>query len=68
MSDFVKSFDGLVRDSKNVLAEFVDWESSSPTYSFNEWREQLCGDTKFGFDVKNTYLYGIYFTWKEKIG
>ena len=43
----------------------MDWEYSSPTYIFNELRDQLCRDAKFGFDVNNIYLFGTRFTCKE---
>ena len=46
--DFKTTFDGLVVDSLNILAEFVDCESSDPTCTFNQVRDQLSGDAKFG--------------------
>ena len=39
----------------------MDLESSGPIYTFNELRDQLCGNAKFGFDVINIYLFGICF-------
>ena len=57
--------DDIVGDGQKLLAEFVDRECSSPTYTFNELRDQLCGDAKFSFDVKNIYLYGIWCTCNE---
>ena len=56
MSDFERFFDGLVGDGHNILAEFVDWESSGPTYTFNELRDHLCGDAKFCFDAGHIYM------------
>ena len=41
------------------MADFVNLESSGLIYTFNELRDQLCGDAKFGFDVNNIYLFGI---------
>ena len=63
--DFKRTFDGLVGDDQRVLAEFVDWESSGPTSTFNELRDHLCGDAKFGFDVNHVYLFGLVFSCKE---
>ena len=57
--------DGLVGDGQKILAEFVDWESFGPTCTFDELRDQLCGDAKFCFDVNNIYIFGIYFTCEE---
>ena len=56
-SDFERFLDGLVGDAQNILAEFVNWESSGPTDPFNGLRDHLCGDTKFGFNV---YLFGLF--------
>ena len=38
VSDFERTLDGLKGDGQNLLAEFVDWEASGPTYTFNERR------------------------------
>ena len=65
ISDFEKTMDGLVGDGQKILAEFVDWESFGPTCTFDELRDQLCGDAKFCFDVNNIYIFGIYFTCEE---
>ena len=46
-------------DGQKILAEFVVWESSGPTYTFNKLRDQLCEDAKFGFDVNTIYLFGF---------
>ena len=42
------------------MAEFVDWESSGPTYTFNELRTEFCGDAKFKFDAIKIYMFGLY--------
>ena len=36
VSGFEITLDGLKGDGQNLLAEFVDWEVSGPTYTFNE--------------------------------
>ena len=53
VSDFEISLDNLVSDGHNVLADFVDWESSGPTYTFNKLRDHFCGDVKFCFNVEH---------------
>ena len=47
VSDFELTLDGLVGDGLSIIKEFVDWESSGPTYNFNELRDALCGEAKF---------------------
>ena len=37
----------------------MDWEASSPTYTFNELRNQLCGDAKIKFDANKVSLFGL---------
>jgi hypothetical protein len=39
VSDFEFVLDGLVGDGTSIIPEFVDWESSGPTYRFNELRD-----------------------------
>ena len=41
VSDFERTFNGLVGDRQHILAELMDWESSSPMYTFNELRAHL---------------------------
>ena len=65
ISDYENTLDGFVGDGQKLLAEFVDWECSGPTYMFNELRDQLCGDAKFCFHVNNIYLQEIWLTCKE---
>ena len=50
-SHFEATFDGLVGDGQSIITEFVDWESSGPTYTFNELRDALCCEAKFCFKV-----------------
>ena len=38
-SQFEATLDGLVGDGQSIIDEFVDWESSGPTFSFNELRD-----------------------------
>ena len=42
VSDFELTLDGLVGDGSHIITELMDWESSGPTYSFNELRDILC--------------------------
>ena len=47
------------------MAEFVDWEVSGLTYTFNELRNELCGDAKFKFDAAKVSLFGLCYTCQE---
>jgi len=40
MSNFEATLDALVGNGQ----EFIDWESSGPTYDFNDLRNALCGE------------------------
>ena len=64
-SEFEKTLDGLVADGENILAEFVDWESSGPTYTFNELRNERGRDAKFKFDTGQVFLFGLFYSCKE---
>ena len=61
ISHFERTFDSIVGDGQHVLADFVDWKSSGPTYTFNDLRDQLCGDAKFGFDVGSVFCLAFSF-------
>ena len=65
ISDFEATFDGLVRDEQSIISEFVDWESSGPTYTFNELRNALCGEAKFCFSANHMYLFGLAYTGRD---
>ena len=41
VSEFDRTLNSLKGDGQNLLAEFVDWEVSDPTYTFNELRNEL---------------------------
>ena len=56
VSELETTLDELKGDGQNVLPEFVDWQAAGPTYTFNELRNELCGDAKIKFDEKS-YLY-----------
>ena len=43
-------------DGQKILAEFMDWQATGPTYSFCELRNELC---------KKLFLYGLPYTCKE---
>ena len=47
VSEVEQTLDNIRGDGHNILAEFVDWQASGPSYSFHELRNELCGDTKF---------------------
>ena len=51
VSDFELTLYGLVGDGQSIIKEFVDWESSGPTYNFNKLRDVLCGETKLCFNA-----------------
>ena len=55
VSRFERTLDGLKGDGQNLLAEFLDWQASGPTYTFNELRNELCGDAKFKFDASKVF-------------
>ena len=40
VSEFERTLDGLKGDDHHLLAEFVDWQASGPTFSFNELRNE----------------------------
>ena len=65
MSDFELTLDGLLGDGTSIIPEFVDWESSGPTYRFNGLRDMLCGEVKMCFDPENLYLFGLAYTGRE---
>ena len=65
VSDFKLTLDGLVGDGLSIIKEFVDWESSAPTYSFNELRNALCGEAKLCFNTDHIYLFGLAFTERD---
>ena len=65
VSDFELTLDGLVGDGSHIITELVDWESSGPTYSFNELRDILCGEAKACFDANQLYLFGLAYTGRE---
>ena len=65
VSDFKLILDGLVGDGTSIIPEFVDWESSGPTYRFNELRDVLCGEAKMCFDPEHLYLFGLAYTGRE---
>ena len=50
---------------KIIINEFVYWESSGPTFSFNELRDALCGEAKFRFDADHVYLFGLAYTGRD---
>ena len=54
--------DELQGDGQNLLAEFVDWQAAGTTYSFNEVKNELCGDAKFEFGDANVWLFGLVYT------
>ena len=65
MSDFEATLDGLVGDGQSIIQEFVDWESSGPTYDFNELRNALCGEAKLCFNADHMYLFGLAYTGRD---
>ena len=42
-------------DGQKILAEFMDWQATGPTYSFCELRNELCRNTKIKFDEKSYF-------------
>ena len=64
-SQFEATLDSLEGDGQSIINEFVDWESSGPTFSFNEQRDALCGEAKFRFDADHMYLFGLAYTGRD---
>ena len=64
-TQFEATFDGLEWDGESVINKFVDWQSSGPTYSFNELRDILCGEANFHFDAAHMYLFGLAYTGRD---
>ena len=65
VSELEITLDELKGDGQNILAEFVDWQAAGPTYTFNELRNELCGDAKIQFDANKVFLYDLCYTCKE---
>ena len=59
VSDFERAFDALVGYGQSIVTEFVDCESSGPTYTFNELRDNLCGEAKLYFNANHICLFGL---------
>ena len=55
----------MVGDGRSIIKDFIDLESSGPTYNFNELRNALCGEAKFFFNADHIYLFGLAFTEKD---
>ena len=64
-SQFEATLDRLEGDGPNIINEFVDWESSSSTFSFNKLRDALCGEAKFRFNANHMYLFGLACTGRD---
>ena len=64
-SHFEATLDGLIGDGSSIINKFVDWESSGPTFNFNELRDALCGEAKFCFNADHIYLFGLAYTGKD---
>ena len=64
-SQFEATLDSLEGDGQSIINEFVDWESSGPTFSFNELRDALCGEEKFRFDADYMHLFGLAYTGRD---
>ena len=70
VTEFERTLDELQGDGQSLLEEFVDWQAAGTTYSFNDLRNELCGDAKFKFDDANVWLFGLVYTCKDskKVG
>ena len=63
ISDFEKTLNSLTGDGNYIMADFVNLESTGPTFLFNERRDNLSGAAKhcFGKESKTigqTVSYG----------
>jgi len=58
-TSFEKTFDTLQGDGQQLLNEFVDWPVAGDAYSYNELKNELCGDAKFKFDPARVWLSGL---------
>ena len=59
ITKFEETFDSLQGDGKKLLDEFVDWSVAGDVYSYNDLKNELCGDAKFKFDRENIWLSGL---------
>ena len=73
VSEVKQTLDNIKGDGHNILAQFVDWQASGPSYSFHELRNELCGDAKIKFEANKIFLYGLSYTateakkqWRER--
>ena len=62
ITEFERTLDELQGDGQSLLEEFVDWQAAGTTYSFNDLRNELCGDAKFKFDDANVWLFGLVYS------
>ena len=58
-TSFEDTFDALQGDGLQLLNEFVDWPVAGEVYSYNDLKNELCGDAKFKFDPDRVDLSGL---------
>ena len=64
-TSFEDSFDSLQGDGQQLLNEFVDWPVAGDVYSYNELKNELCGDAKFKFDPARIWLSGLVWSYTD---
>jgi len=64
-TSFEDSFDSLQGDGQQLLNEFVDWPVAGEVYSYNELKNELCGDAKFKFDGARIWLSGLVWSYTD---
>ena len=61
-TSFEDTFDALQGEGQQLLNEFVDWPFAGEVYSYNDLKNELCGDAKFKFDPDRVALSGLVWT------
>ena len=64
-TSFEDSFDSLQGDGQQLLNEFVDWSVAGEVYSYNDLKNELCGDAKFKFDGARVWLSGLVWSYTD---
>jgi len=65
VTNFEETFDSLQDDGQKLLNEFVDWSVAGDVYSYNDLKNELCGDAKFKFDKARIWLAGLVWSYTD---
>ena len=64
-TSFEDTFDALQGDGQQLLNEFVDWPVAGEVYTYNDLKNELCGDAKFKFDAARISLSGLVWSYTD---